>query len=113
MKGDRELIKKILEYIEDIEEDVVNCQDIETFLEKKIYFRSCITSLTQIGELVKRLSPEITNGYSEVEWSKIARLRDYLVHGYVKVEPIEIWNDVTEDVPKLKEKLIKILSEIN
>ena len=111
MKGDRELIEKILEYIGDIEEDIVDCQDIETFLEKKIYFRSCITSLIQIGELVKRLSPEITNNHNEVEWSKIARLRDYLVHGYVKVEPLEIWNDVTEDVPELKEQLIKILSK--
>ena len=53
-----------------------------------------------------------TDVNDDVYWSDIAKLRDYLVHRYVKIKATEIWTDITEDIPKLKGSLLRILSEI-
>ena len=110
---DKVIIQSILGYIEDIENDVSECHDIEDYLDDYNLQRLCSFSLIQIGELIKRLSSKITDRYKNVEWSEIAKLRDYLVHNYVKIEAMEIWSDVTEDIPQLKKSLVKILTELN
>jgi len=54
-----------------------------------------------IGEVSKRLSPEIQNRFASIEWSAMARMRDMLIHSYGKVDIDEIWDTVTQDIPRL------------
>lgn len=112
MKDDKTIIKTIIEFIGYIEDDLSSCHDIEDYLENETIQRACSLSLIQIGEYVKRLSPDFTKKYNEVEWSEIAKLRDYLTHRYLNINSIEIWNDLTNDIPKLKEYLLKISSNL-
>ncbi len=112
MKDDKTIIKTIIEFIGYIESDLSSCHDIEDFLENEVVQRACSLSLIPIGEYVKRLPPEFTSKYNEIEWSEIAKLRDYLAHRYLKINSTEIWNDLTIYVPKLKEYLLKILPKL-
>ena len=111
MKDDKTIIKTIIEFIRYIEDDLSSCHDIEDYLENETIQRACSLSLIQIGEYVKRLSPDFRRKYNEVEWSEIAKLRDYLTHRYLKINSMEIWNDLTEDIPKLKDYLLEIISK--
>ena len=44
--------------------------------------RACLRSLEIIGEAVKNISDYLKNENPEIEWRKIAGLRDKLIHHY-------------------------------
>ncbi|MGL5083910.1 MAG: HepT-like ribonuclease domain-containing protein [Microcoleaceae cyanobacterium] len=57
--------------------------------------------ITILGEVVKRLSPEFRDQYSEVEWRKIAGMRDRLVHDYDEVKLDLVWEVLKTKIPEL------------
>ena len=80
MKKDIEIfLKQIMESIEAIEtySDGITKDD---FLKDAIIQDAVIRRLEVIGEAVKNLPLEFTSKHNEVEWDKIARMRDKLIH---------------------------------
>ena len=47
-----------------------------------IYQNSILTPVTQIGELVKKLSLDFRTKYNQIPWKNIAGMRDIVVHNY-------------------------------
>lgn len=66
--------------------------------------------LVIVGELAKRLSDELRERHADIEWSKIARMRDRLVHQFHENDPGIIWNTAVRHVPRLAERIISILT---
>ena len=106
-------IESILQYCNDIEESIqIFGMDEEDFLNSTSFQYSCAFSLLQIGEIVKRLSSDLTIKHSKIEWSNIARFRDVLTHSYGKVELPAVWNVIVNDIPLLKGECKSILFEL-
>ena len=57
--------------------------------------------LTIIGEVVKRLSKEFRDRHTEIEWRKIAGMRDRLVHDYDEVKMDLVWRVIKTSIPEL------------
>ena len=57
---------------------------------------ACIRSLEVIGEAVKKLSNDFKERHGEVEWRKIAGLRDKLIHHYFGVDWDIVWDIIKE-----------------
>ncbi|MGC9310805.1 MAG: DUF86 domain-containing protein [Candidatus Aenigmatarchaeota archaeon] len=55
-----------------------------------------------MGEAVKSLPADAKKTHGEIEWKKIAGLRDILTHAYFGVEMGIIWDVVKNHPPKLK-----------
>lgn len=70
-----------------------------------------LRELEVVGEAVKNLPEEFTNKYPNVEWKKIAGLRDKLIHHYFGVDLNIVWEVIEKDLPSLKKKLEEILSK--
>lgn len=104
-------IGHIFESIELIEEYTEGVSK-ETFVKNKNTQDSVVRRIEIIGEAVKNLPDAFMQKYSEVEWNKIARTRDRMIHQYFGVDLDEVWNIVKKDLPQLKKQIQKIKEEL-
>lgn len=69
---------------------------------------SFLISVSQIGELVSKISPETCRRYfPDIEWQQIRGMRNIIVHVYANVDYDIVWDVVNEEAPKLKQTLLK------
>ncbi len=54
--------------------------DFEQFVSDEKAFDAIVRNLEIIGEAAKHIPPEMRRRYPDVEWAKIAGLRDMVVH---------------------------------
>jgi len=66
--------------------------------------------LMQIGEHVKRLSPEVRGDRIEVDWKDTAGLRDIIAHQYEYLDYSWIRLTVLNRIPVLREVCLSILN---
>lgn len=72
-------------------------------------------SIKQI-EIIEEAVSFITKGtkakFTEVEWSQIAGMRHILVHEYFGIDENIVWQVIVNDIPMLKQRVQKILTEL-
>ena len=66
-------------------------------------------NISQIGELVKNISKETMEQYSNIEWNMIKGLRNRIVHVYEGIGLKIIWYVLQNDVIELKNNIQKII----
>lgn len=111
LSKDIEIIKKILNYCDDVEFAISRFgDDYELFKDDKIYIYSCTMCILQIGELCKHLSEKFRKSNSEIPWGSIKAMRNIFAHNYGKLDLEDTWDTIKYDIPLLKEFCIKKLS---
>ncbi len=60
-------------------------------------------SLEIIGEAAKNVDPELKSKYPEVEWKKMAGIRDVIIHDYFGIDYEIIWQTMGKKITPLKE----------
>ncbi len=83
----------------------------ERFLAEWLYHDAAIRQLEIIGEATKRLSPELRGRHTEIDWRRVAGLRDVLIHNYMGVDLDRVWVITQETVPELKRTVEALLKE--
>ena len=81
------------------------------FINDQTLKRAWVRSLEIIGEAVKQLPPNFRTDYPEIEWRKIAGMRDKLIHNYFGVDYDIVWDAVINEIPHLEQKIMQILEE--
>lgn len=103
----------IIEMIENIEEIIKRHNGIVDTLEDFEGQMAVLMGLSQVGETLKKLDDIIVQGYDLVEDKKGAYYtRNYIVHDYEGIDLGFIENILRSYLPKLKEKIILIKSEL-
>ena len=72
-------------------------------------FDAVMRDLEIIGEAAKHIPADVRAQHPQVEWRKIAGLRDVVIHEYFGVDLEIIWDIVTREVPVLVQHLQRIL----
>lgn len=111
-KNDVTYINHILDTITNIETSVKGLSK-EEFQNNKDISDACVRRLEIIGEAVKNISKEIRARYPKVEWKKIARTRDMVIHSYFNVDLDIVWNIVKNDIPLLRRQILRIKEELS
>ncbi|TKB95569.1 HepT-like ribonuclease domain-containing protein [Pedobacter cryophilus] len=107
--GDKARIHHILEALEEIETYLIEI-DFNTFLNNSMMRFACIKQMEIIGEASNHISEEIKNQFSDIEWTQIIGMRNIFVHEYFGVDLILVWEIIKNDLPILKERIIRIRS---
>jgi uncharacterized protein with HEPN domain len=108
MRNDRERLLDILEAIERIEK--YTSRGREVFEEDELIQTWVIHHLEVIGEASRSLSTDIKTRHPETPWSKIAGMRNILVHHYFGIDTSAVWNAVAHDLPSLKQQIEVMLA---
>ncbi|MCM8776866.1 MAG: DUF86 domain-containing protein [Candidatus Omnitrophica bacterium] len=111
-RTDREFLCDILEASTRIK-SYINSLSYNEFLANIEKQDAVIRNIEIIGEATKNLSDEFKNKYKEIEWKKISGMRDKIIHFYFGVNLEIVWKVAKDEVPKLKEFIVKILEHYN
>lgn len=105
----------VLKYLHDIKEsiDSINdylgdTHDFEIYQNNKLLRRGIERELEIIGEATNRilkldLDIEITDS------RRIVDLRNWVIHGYDKVDDVIIWGILSRDIPNLEQQVNQLL----
>jgi uncharacterized protein with HEPN domain len=104
-------LNHIIESINNIENFIQNINKEKFNLDIKLQ-DAVIRRIEIIGEAVKNLPKSFTEEYSEIPWIKIAGMRDKLMHHYFGVDMNLVWKTIKEDIPLLKDQILKIKQEL-
>jgi len=108
-------LRSYLLYLEDILKSATKVSrytdgmSFEDFLADERTMDAVVRNLEIIGEAAKNVPLEVRSRYPDIEWRKIAGLRDILSHTYFKVSEAILWDVVQNEVPPLAEKVNQIL----
>lgn len=73
----------------------------EEFAQSKITVDAVVRNLEVIGEVARKLPPEIKKKSSEIEWRKIVAMRNVLTHEYFGVNTKIVWDVVQNKIEQI------------
>jgi uncharacterized protein with HEPN domain len=104
-------LKHVLDCIRNIEQYKKGL-DKKKFLNHKMAQDAVIRNLEIIGEAVKHIPASIRTSYPEIDWKKIAGMRDVLIHDYMGVDAEKVWGVVENRLKLLKKHITKVVRDI-
>lgn len=111
IKDSMVFIEHILQSIKDIEDFSMNLSK-EDFFKNKLKQNAIIRSIEIIGEASKNIPLTLKKDYPEIPWKDITGMRDKLMHHYFGVDLELVWKSIKEDIPFLKEQILKIRKDL-
>jgi uncharacterized protein with HEPN domain len=102
-------------FLEDILEAIQKVRDYTDGLSLKAFtadaktFDAVIRNLEIIGEAVKQIPEDIRSLRPEVEWKRVGRLRDILIHQYFGVDAQIVWDIVQNKLTPLEQAIRALL----
>lgn len=84
----------------------------EQFISDPTVKRACVRALEIIGEATKKLDEDTKSLAPEVEWRQMAGIRDKLIHDYIGVDYVLVYEIVNSKIPSLLASLEKLENEI-
>lgn len=104
-------LKDIIKSIDKIQRYTLK-MDYESFTNNEQAIDAVIFNWQIIGESVKNISLEVRNKYPQIEWRKIAGLRDIIAHAYFTLDNKIVWDIVQNKISDL-EAVVKQMLELD
>jgi uncharacterized protein with HEPN domain len=77
------------------------------------YFAHAVKSAIEvIGEAAKNISPGLKDNHPEIEWRRMARMRDRIIHHYFDINWKIVWDVISIEIPALEPKISAIIQEL-
>lgn len=100
-------INDILAAISEIE-SFIKDMSFEQFEKDNKTINAVIRSLEVMGEATKRIPKSVRQKHPDIPWTKMAGMRDILIHDYMGVDLKTVWKVAQERLSALKPMLEKL-----
>lgn len=111
--SEKVILEKMIGYCDDIVSFLKKFNDsYEIYRSEKMLQYACNTCIIQIGELSARLSDDFKESHKEIPWRIVKATRNFYAHDYERVDLAVMWQTLTNDIPELRKKLLKILQSM-
>ncbi len=101
----RRSINRIQLLVQNLDKTEFDSQNIQT--------DGVLFNLMTIGEAAKNIPEDIRVLMPEIEWGKIGRFRDFVVHHYFELNMGDVWTIVQNDLPQLNSQVEQLLQLLN
>jgi len=98
-----ECINRIEEYVS---------EGKESFLGDAKTQDAVLRNLQILSESTQHLSAVLKDTHPEIDWKRIAGFRNILVHDYLGINLVRVWEIVERYLPELKEKIDEIVASL-
>jgi len=109
VKDDKLYLIHILEGIGRIEQYTAEGKD--AFLRDTKTQDAVLRNLQTLSESAQRLSPALKAAHSEIDWVRVGGFRNVLVHDYLGINLVRVWEIIQNGLPQLKAAIEKILRD--
>src|SRR3989344_7948293 len=102
-------LESILEAALKIETYAKDFKNADDFFRAQKEFDACLMNFIVIAEMIDRLSADIKNDYTTIDWIKVKGSRNFIAHDYFGIDAEEVWQIISNDLPKFVKAVKKIL----
>ncbi len=106
---DQHCIESIIEAVDRIIEYTSGFDSADDFNEAYRSFDAAMMNFVVIGEMIDRLSDELKNNHSKIEWAKIKGFRNIVAQDYFGIDAEEVWQIIKNKIPDLKVNMQSLL----
>jgi len=110
---DKVCILRVLDSISKIKEYFFEINSFDDLEHDRKAYDAVLMNFIIIGEMISKLSSELKRQYKEIPWPKIKNLRNIIAHNYFGIDPEEVWQIATLEIPLLETRLYQILDNIS
>jgi uncharacterized protein with HEPN domain len=107
--------REIKKYLHDIQESIDSIEsflkgrnDYNEYLSNKLLRRGIERELEIIGEATNRIL-QLDSEINIDDARRIVDLRNWVIHGYDKIDDVIVWGIISRDIPKLKIQIDALL----
>ena len=111
-KKDIANVLAILDAIDQIKKYTENVIDADAFYQNRIVFDATLMNFVLIGEMTERLSDELKNKATHIEWQKIKGFRNMIAHDYLGIDAEEVWQIIADDLYPFRTDVQKIINKL-
>ena len=110
------MLRDPLDFLRDIEESCVRIADYTAGLSRdevftdKMRFDGILHNFHIIGEAVKKLPDDLRQKHTDIPWSEIAGMREFIAHAYFALDLDILWQGIQEDVPFLLKRVQQMIT---
>lgn len=94
-------------------ERYTNSLSFQDFLQNELVQDGVVRNLEIIGETAKKIPDHIKRKKPDIEWKKIAGLRDILIHDYFGIDVVIVWDIIKNKIPVLKKNILNLYTIIS
>jgi len=111
IKNDLMYLLNILECCEKIILYSADCTDAEAFFEnnEQMNFNASLNLLANIGENIGKISKELKQIYSDVDWLQIKGFRNRVVHDYINIDTFMVFDIITNNIKPLRGTIMNMV----
>lgn len=107
---DKERLCHMLDAIQVIQDGVTTYAK-EDLLGKPLLYYGLVKQVEIIGEAANMLTQEFRDEHPDTNWRPIVNMRHVLVHDYIHINPVMLWETIEHNLPDLKTSLERYIQE--